>query len=171
MISYPCRPRHPRTQFGDQSPHRVANIDPGVEPGDDDEGPVCRPIGSILSVALLTLALALIAPIASKAALLSAQDLTTSCSGDLRARTICDGYLMAVTDAILLRESRGRTGGRVCLPEAVTLDQVRDAVLNIAQRPRAAHAPSGVMLVMMAMRVTWPCDEAPGQRNGTPTQQ
>ena len=124
-----------------------------------------------VQLTLVMFALLFTAPAASNAALLSAQDLASSCAGDLRARTICDGYLMAVTDAVLQRENRGHTGGKVCLPETVTLDQVRDAVLNVAHRPRAARAPAGVALVMMAMRTTWPCNDAPGQRNGAPPPQ
>ncbi|MGD0433514.1 MAG: Rap1a/Tai family immunity protein [Acetobacteraceae bacterium] len=92
---------------------------------------------------------------------MSAQDLVTACSGDATAKAACNGYLMAVTDALLLRESRGRTQGRVCVPETVSVDQVRNAVLDVAQRPRAEHAPSGVMVVMMALRRTFPCQEAP----------
>jgi hypothetical protein len=121
---------------------------------------------------LLPLALAfLLAPTASHAALMSGQDLITACSGEPRAKATCDGYLMAVTDIVLRRESRGHTGGKVCVPDTVTQEQVRDAVLNVAQRPRAAHAPSGAGLVLMALRATWPCpgaDGAPGR--GVPPQ-
>ena len=117
----------------------------------------------------LVLALLLIAPAPSNAALMSAQDLVSACSGEPRARSTCDGYVMAVTDVILLRESRGKTTGKVCVPETVTQEQVRDAVLNVAQRPRAAHAPNGAMLVMMALRMTWPCNGAPN--NGAPRDQ
>jgi Rap1a immunity proteins len=64
----------------------------------------------------------------------------------------------------LLRGGRGRAGGEVCLPESIALDQVRDAVLGVARRPRASRAQSGVVLVMMAMRVTFPCAGAPTQQ-------
>jgi hypothetical protein len=114
------------------------------------------------------LALLLLVPVASHAALLSAQDLITACSGDPQAKATCDGYLMAVTDLILLRESRGHNG-KICVPEAVTRDQIRDAVMNVAQRPRAAHAPNGAAVVMMALRATWPCNDAPN--NAAPKQQ
>ena len=107
----------------------------------------------------------LFVPATSHAALLSAQDLISACSGDTKARATCDGYLAAVTDLILLREGRGRAG-KICVPDTVTQDQVRDAVLNVAQRPRAAHAPNGAVLVMMAMRTNWPCNDTPG--NGAP---
>jgi hypothetical protein len=117
-----------------------------------------RRTGRLLGLALPLL---LLAPATSNAALMSAQELVTACSGDQTAKAACNGYLMAVTDALLLRESRGRTTRRVCLPETVSVDQVRDAVLDVAQRPRAEHAPSGVMVVMMALRRTFPCQEAP----------
>jgi hypothetical protein len=117
-----------------------------------------RPAGRLLGLALTLL---ILAPLSSNAALMSAQDLVTACAGDATAKASCNGYLMAVTDALLLKESRGRTAGRVCVPETVSVDQVRDAVLDVAQRPRAEHAPSGVMVVMMALRRTFPCQEAP----------
>jgi hypothetical protein len=100
--------------------------------------------------------------------MMSAQDLVAACSADQRGRGVCDGYLMAVTDAILLRESRGQAQGRVCLPQDVTVNQVRDAVLNVSQRPRAARASSGLMLVMMALRVNFHCqgDQTPPWQPG-----
>jgi hypothetical protein len=107
----------------------------------------------------LALPLLILTSLPAKAALMSAQDLVTACSGDQTAKAACNGYLMAVTDALLLRESRGRSSRRVCLPETVSVDQVRDAVLGVAQRPRAEHAASGVMVVMMALRRTFPCQE------------
>jgi hypothetical protein len=112
-------------------------------------------------VIIVTLILSLFIPIASRAEMMSAQDLITACSADQRGRGVCDGYLMAVTDAILLRETRGRAQGRVCVPRDVTVNQVRDAVLNVSQRPRAARAPSGVMLVMIALRVNFRCQGEP----------
>ena len=42
------------------------------------------------------LALSLIAPIASHASLMSGQDLLSACGGDVKSRTLCDGYLMAL---------------------------------------------------------------------------
>ena len=68
---------------------------------------------------------------------LSARDLVAACSGDTRARAMCDGYLMALTDAEKIREDRGR-GGRVCLPDSLTVDQIRAGVLDFANR-----APAG----------------------------
>jgi hypothetical protein len=112
----------------------------------------------------LALPLLILVPAASNAALMSAQDLATACSGDPMARATCNGYLMAATDAVLLRESRGRGNEKVCVPSTVTVDQVRDAVLNVAQHRRVAEAPTGVMLVVRALRVTWPCDAASKQQ-------
>lgn len=109
----------------------------------------------------LLLALPLLIPVSSRAALLSAPDLLTACSGDAVAKATCDGYIGGIADLVLQREGRGHTGGKLCLPDSVTHDQLRDAVLSVAHRPRAAHAPSGAMLVMLAMRATWPCNEAP----------
>jgi len=114
----------------------------------------------------IVLALLLIVPIEANAALMTARDLVSACSGEPRARATCDGYLMAVADLVLQRESRGRAGGKVCVPETVTQEQIRDAVLNVAQRPRAARAQTGAMLVMFALRVTWPCNG-----NGAPPPQ
>ena len=113
----------------------------------------------------LALPFLLLVPTASNAALMSAQDLVTACSsGDATARATCNGYLMAATDAVLLRESNGRANGRVCVPPTVSVDQVRDAVLGVAEVRRVALAPSAVMLVVRAMHVTWPCDEVPKQQ-------
>jgi hypothetical protein len=103
----------------------------------------------------LTLIASLFIPAVSRADMMSARNLIAACSGN--QRDVCDGYLMAVTDAVLLRESRGGAQGRVCVPQDVTVDQVRDAVLNVSQRPRAARATSGVMLVMIALRVNFHC--------------
>jgi hypothetical protein len=116
---------------------------------------------------LLALAVLAFAPSASHAALMSGQDLVAACSGDATGKAICDGYLMAVTDAVLQRESRGRTGGKACVPSTVTIDQVRQAVVGVSSRPRAMSAPAGVGVVAAALRMTWPCDGAqPDRRRG-----
>jgi hypothetical protein len=113
-------------------------------------------------------AVQLIAPVASQAALMSAQDLLTACSGDGTARATCDGYLMAATDLVLRRESRGRSKAKVCVPPTVTVEQVREAVLTVGQQGRVMRMPAGLGLVAMAMRRTWPCqgslDEPDGDR-------
>jgi hypothetical protein len=115
-----------------------------------------------------TFALLLIVPAASNAALMSAQDLLTACSGDAMARATCDGYLMAATDLVLRRQNNGRqndgrANGRLCVPPTVTVDQVRTAVLKVGQQGRAMRAPAGLGLVAFAMRRTWPCDGSPGE--------
>jgi hypothetical protein len=112
----------------------------------------------------LALTLLLIAPTGSRAALMSARDLLAACSGDAMARATCDGYLMAATDLVLRREGRGRANGRLCVPATVTVDQVRDAVLNVGQRGRGARAPAGLGLVAAALRRTWPCQGAPNEQ-------
>jgi hypothetical protein len=124
-----------------------------------------RPIErrSLATAALLIAAIftvLLLAPTASHAALMSAQDLLTACSGDAMARATCDGYLMATTDLALRRESNGRTNARLCVPPTVTVDQVREAVLNFGQG-RAVRAPAGLGLVAAAMHRTWPCQGSP----------
>jgi hypothetical protein len=108
-------------------------------------------------------AVLLIAPAASNAAMMSAQDLLTACSGDAVAKATCDGYLMAATDLVLRRESHGRTNSKVCVPPTVTVDQVREAVLNVGQQGRPIRAPAGLGLVAAAMRRTWPCQGSPGE--------
>ena len=110
--------------------------------------------GMKAKLAAAILALPLVIPRASNAALMSAQDLLTACSGDAVAKATCDGYLMAATDAVLRRESRGRGNGKVCVPETVTVDQVRAAVLDIGRQGRAGRAPAGLALVAFAMRRT-----------------
>ena len=110
---------------------------------------------------LLALALLLLAAVPSNAALMSARDLLAACSGDAVAKAICDGYLMAVTDLVLRRETNSRGNGKTCVPATVAVDQVRDAVLTISQRGRAAQAPAGLGLVTVALRLTWPCEAAP----------
>lgn len=106
------------------------------------------------------LALPLVVPAASKAALMSAQDLLTACSGDAVAKATCDGYLMAATDLVLRRESRDRSNARLCVPATVTVEQVRAAVLDVGRQGRAGRAPAGLGLVAFAMRRTWPCQAA-----------
>jgi hypothetical protein len=113
--------------------------------------------------ALPVFALLVFFPGASNAALMSAQDLLTACSGDGVAKATCDGYLMAATDVVLRRESRGRSNARLCVPPTVTVDQVREAVLNAGQQGRAVRAPAGLGLVTAAMRRTWPCQGSSGE--------
>lgn len=108
-----------------------------------------------LKLPALAVASLLLAPAASNAAMMSAQDLITACSGDATARATCDGYLMAATELVLRRQGRGR----ICVPSTVTVDQVREAVLNAGQQGRAARAPAGLGLVAAAMRRTWPCQD------------
>ena len=86
---------------------------------------------------------------------MTAQDLLNACAAGGQARATCDGYLMAITDIILRRESNGNA--KVCVPQTVTIDQVRDAVLNTGQRPRVRQAQNALRLVAVAMRVAWPC--------------
>ena len=97
------------------------------------------------------LALSVIAPLAAKASLMSGQDLLSACGGDGNGRTVCDGYLMGLTDIVLQRKAAA-DGGKICLPASVTVDQVRDAVLAVGHRPRLMRAPSGVAVVAAAMR-------------------
>jgi Rap1a immunity proteins len=111
----------------------------------------------------VSFALLLFAPAASNAAMMSAQDLLTACSGDAVARATCDGYLMAATDLVLRREGRGRANARMCVPPTVTVDQVREAVLNVGEQGRAVRAPVGLGLVAAAMRSSWPCQGSPEQ--------
>ena len=48
------------------------------------------------------------------------------------------------------------------LRETVTVDQVRDAVIDLGWRDRATRAPAGgIGLVAAAMRMAWPCDGPP----------
>ena len=102
----------------------------------DIPGPAQTMTGMTYAKAItLTLILSLLFPIVSRAEMMSAQDLITACSADQRGRGVCDGYLMAVTDAILLRETRGRAQGRVCVPQDVTVNQVRDKL----RRKRLAY--------------------------------
>jgi hypothetical protein len=108
-------------------------------------------------------ALLLLAPTASNAALMSPQDLLTDCAGDAVARATCNGYLMAATDLVLRRESRGRTNAKVCLPSGVTVDQVREAVLNFGQQGRPLRAPAGLGLIAAAMHRAWPCQGSTGE--------
>jgi hypothetical protein len=110
---------------------------------------------------LIACALLVLVPARSDAALLSAHDLIGACAGDGTAMATCDGYLMAVTDAILQRESRGRTDGRVCVPETITIEQVRAAVLDFAKQKKAERASTGVALAVRAVRAAFPCEGAP----------
>ena len=76
------------------------------------------------------------------AAPLAARELLAACSGDAAGRAICDGYLMAVTDAAKIREDRGRNA-RVCAPDALNVEQVRLDLLDFAGHPSAARDPQG----------------------------
>jgi hypothetical protein len=123
----------------------------------------------MLNPKVIALVLPILFPMAapSHAAMMTAQDLLNACAGGGTAKATCDGYLMAITDVILRRESRGNA--KVCVPQSVTVDQVRDAVLNTGQRPRVRQAPNALRLVAVAMHVAWPCageqDNLDGQGN------
>lgn len=108
----------------------------------------------------------LIAPLAeARAALLSGPDLLKACEGNAMAKATCDGYLMAVTDAVLQRESGGKGKGKLCVPETVTVDQVRDGVLDFVKRDKlvAASWPA-LRMVTAGLRATWPCADAPRKK-------
>ena len=107
----------------------------------------------------IALAALLLLPLAtpSRAAMMTAQDLLSACSGGGPARATCDGYLMAVTDLALRRAAHANRQARICLPAEVTIDQVRDAVLQAGGGGRVMRAPFGLGLVAVALRRTWPC--------------
>jgi hypothetical protein len=126
------------------------------------------PVAMNRKLLAMAVAFPLLAPAASNAALMSAQDLLTACSGDGTARATCDGYLMAATDLVLRRQGRGQARAKLCVPATVTVDQVRDAVINAGRQGRAARAPAGLGLVAAAMRRTWPCEGSDAPPFGDP---
>ena len=134
-----------------------------------------KPVTVHMKTLWLATAVLVLPAAGSRAAPLSGPDLLTACGGNATARATCDGYLMAVTDAVLQRESRAKGRGKMCVPDTVTTDQVRDSVMGFTKQPRGAAAQLGaaqsgtampaLRLVTAAMRATWPCEDAP-QRKG-----
>jgi len=88
----------------------------------------------------------------ARAAPMTGQDLVAACTGDATGKATCNGYLQALTDLVLRREEHSQNGGKICMPDTTTVDQVRDAVLASSH-----HAPFALGMVNMAMRKTWPC--------------
>ncbi len=73
----------------------------------------------------------------------------------------CFGYLIGIISANeTLRESgQLKKPGRVCLAEGVTADQLRQVFLkHMRQHPENWHLP-GSVLMLNALKGTWPCKE------------
>ena len=122
-----------------------------------------------MHVKTLCLAAVLIAPVMeARAAPLSGRDLLAACGGNATAKATCDGYLMAVTDAVLQREARAKGKGKLCVPETVTIDQVRVGVTDFVSRDKPRDNPvaswSALRLANAALRATWPCEDAPKKK-------
>lgn len=139
--------------------------------------PIIAPVIAHVKTICLAAAVLALSSMGSNAALLSGPDLLKACEGNATAKATCDGYLMAVTDLVLQREARGRGKGKLCVPETVTIGQVRESVLDFVRKdkprdkPVAASWPAPRM-VTASLRTTWPCDDAPrkkgrGKRDGT----
>ena len=83
-------------------------------------------------------------------------------SEDDNHRVACLNYLDGLTDGLLLGMGLGRFGGETqvyCLPEGVTLGQMREAVVNfLDQHPRQTHRPFSV-IATHALRKTFPCPD------------
>ena len=100
-------------------------------------------------------------PLDARAAPLTAPELVSLCSGDAMGKAKCDGYLMAVTDIAKQREGHGR-GGKVCLPDDLTIEKARAGVIDAAKQKaggRGDNAPA-LRMIAAALRANWPCDGA-----------
>ena len=155
------------------------NVDTGTPPPRADRGSKPEPphlMRKLIAVHVKTfcLATAVLAlgsmggSTGSRAAMLSGPDLLTACGGNATAKATCDGYLMAVTDAVLQRESRARGKGKLCVPETVTIDQVRESVMGFTKQAKAPAQPMtgapALRLVTAALRTTWPCEDVPKKK-------
>jgi hypothetical protein len=81
-------------------------------------------------------------------------------SEDDTHRAACHHYLDGLTDGLVLGMGLGRFGGKTqvyCLPEGVTLGQMREAVVNfLDQHPRQTHRPFSI-IATHALRKSFPC--------------
>ena len=116
--------------------------------------------GGASMVPLLAAALLYFGAATANAAPMTAAELTAACAGDANARLTCDGYLRALTDLVLVREARGQHG-KICLPDTVTGDQIRETVTSFVATKPPRGTPTAIRLVSAAMRSKYPCSGAP----------
>ena len=110
-------------------------------------------------VLLLAGATVLAAAAGANAAPMTAKELAAACAGDAAAKSGCDGYLRALTDFVQVRQGNGGRG-KVCLPDGITTDQVRETVLSFAAGKPPRGEPTAIRLVSAAMRSKYPCGGA-----------
>ena len=83
-------------------------------------------------------------------------------SEDDTHRAACLNFLDGLTDGLVLGMGLGKFGDETrvyCLPEGVSLAQMRQAVINFLDRlPRQSHRPFSV-IATHALRKTFPCPD------------
>ena len=71
-------------------------------------------------------------------------------------KALCRGYVVAGYDYLVF-EMRARQKRQVCVPRAITPQQLVDVVTKyLVERPKQRHSPAAA-LVVAAMRKAWPC--------------
>ena len=71
-------------------------------------------------------------------------------------KALCRGYVVAGYDYLVF-EMRARQKRQVCVPRAITPQQLVDVVTKyLVERPKLLHSPAAA-LVVAAMRKAWPC--------------
>ena len=114
-----------------------------------------------MTTRILALTLAGIASLPGMAAgaHLSGMDLVAACASDEPvAQATCRGYVMAVAD--VLRQPRFREGpdARSCLPDRITIEDIRDRTVAFAKARRSATLSIGVQAIADALRSDFQCD-------------
>jgi len=91
----------------------------------------------------------------------SGEWLLTKCrSGQQQDKTTCLAFVMGLTDAVSVATAYGGACGtfRVCRPEHVTDEQVRDVIVRYLEaNPVERRSTSAVALAARALAAVWPC--------------
>lgn len=105
------------------------------------------------------LALPLLAASPARADFTSARQLVEQCRSNREQLVFaCTGYITGVADTLLDLQNAGGNGGRrFCLPQNVTRNQVRDAVLRDVLADRANAELSAATAVSKALFGRFPC--------------
>lgn len=85
-------------------------------------------------------------------------ELLATCSSEDRIRmSACIGYLQGFSHGVIVESYEAHARKPFCMPEQVTLGQVRDVVIQGLQRnPATRHIESSVLL-MLLLQQAFPC--------------
>lgn len=120
-------------------------------------------------MAILALALATLSPDTSGAlpAFMQAGRLEALCQaeGDLADAELCAGYILGSVDQALVEQTIwGRRRSALCLPQDVTVDQLRSGIVAyIHQRPEQSNLAAATVIAA-ALKASYPCGARRGGR-------